>query len=447
MNFAGTTLSGGQWVATVNDAVVATSGWPLLASGVAVVAGIFGVVLFVVAAFREGRGMPALGVGLAVVSAGAGAFIALFPAFIRPGEIALDGQVNAHDAFGAAVAVGSAGLGLMVGVLGLSAAVWLGGPRRDAVGIAGAAALVGACALGAVVVAEGHAAWLLWDRTIPVLSTALGPRVHVGPSFEVGVKAEGVESVWLADPLVIRPEKVGQLAFQLQAWQAGPVGLVVRVSRVGMVEVGEPIGSPALPLVVGNAWSFEAVTSWRSQYLWFISDDHEVTNPGPVLRIEAVEARLGRKMYVVSRTESDGNRRSWTVYPWNGQTLVYDVVAEARAADAQKTPFDESQPAAEDEVFAWFDASLAAQDAGGAWLGSCGFAMFPGASCTCYAQPPGGRVPISGPASCRETQSSGGSTFSSVLLAIVTVGLIIEDPDRDVVYVVTEATTADGTRP
>lgn len=446
MNFAGTTLAGGQWVAIANDAMVSTPAWPLLASGIAVVAGICGSVLFVAAAFREGRGMPALGVGLAVVSAIAGAFILLFPAFIRPGEIALDAQNNAHDAYGQAVAVGGAGLGGVVAVLGLAAAVWLGGPRRDAVGIAGAAALVGACSLGAVVAAEGHAAWLLWDRTLPILSTPIGPRIHVGPSFEVPVKADGVEAPWLTDPLVIRPVKSGRLAFELAAWQAGPLGLDVRVSRLGAVEVGEPVGSPAMPLAVGNVWSFEAVTSWRSQYLWFISDDHEVTDPGPVLRIEAEEQRLGRKMYVVSRAESDGNRRSWTVYPWNGKTLIYDALAESRAAEARKTHIDETLPAVEDEVFAWFDAGLASQDAGGAWVGTCGLAAFPDASCTCYSVPPGGRVPISGPASCRETQSSGGSTFSSVLLAIVTVGLIIEDPDREVVYVVTEAEAEAGGR-
>jgi hypothetical protein len=430
LSWFNTTIQGDSWIVVLEDSSVSTSAWPLGAVAVAVVAGVLSIGLFALAAFREGRGQPLLGVLVGAVSALAGFVTAIFPAFFPEWH---ESSVNAHDIFGPAVAASAMLMGTVVFGVGLSASFWLGARPQPSVGVAGAAMLVGSVALIATVGAQAHAGWLLWNRGIPTLSVELGARVHVGVPYVAPVQAVGGDARWVSQELMIHAPNPGVHSLSLEAVAPGPLGLEVRVVRSLSVEAGMPQGSPVLPLVAGNVWSFESVTSWSNQYLWFISDDHEILHAGPVIWIEPAETSEGLQSFVVKRRlpsdEGDLLVEEWTVYPWNGRTLLLPAPQLRPLPGAPVSDVD----------FVQYGSDVARRDQSGAWLRTCTLGALPAASCECYVEPPGGRVRLAGPARCDQVTGSTASTLTSAFLALITVGLVAEDPNRSIHHVVVDA--------
>jgi hypothetical protein len=176
---------------------------------------------------------------------------------------------------------------------------------------------------------------------------------------------------------------------------------------------------------VGNHWRFGSTTSWHDQYLWFVSSPHEVPGEGYRFVVLAEARAAGLHTWRVERTGGEG-RVLFTIYGWNGTTLV------APLAD------DSGLPRAAASDAAWVAPTEAAAQ-GEPPVQGCEFAGLPGYGCTCYVRSPGAEVRIPGPARCVATHGSLAGALVSGLLAVVTLGTVLEDPTRTEVQELVES--------
>lgn len=380
-------------VATLGDTTWTTPGWPAAVGVVAVLVAL-GLVVASMVTPASGGGRPwvAVGVGVAGIFAGLGAVCA--PAFVA---LAQPGGWTTGDAFGALLVADTLCGAAVVVLLGLATAVWLGRARAGdppwiRLGLA-------VPALSGALFTLGHAVWLLGVGPLPDLTVDLPPRVHVGRAVDLEVGLADARG-WDAPPVRVLAGSPGPVTVPLTARRFGVSG-----TRVVTTEAGEDRFDPAVALAVGHTWTFVETTSWRSQYLWVLPSREQVTGARTTVRVTGAREVPGLRVYDVA-VEGEGSASTLAVYAWNGAAMVLP-------AEGEPTPFLALQGSvAEDGTV------------------SCSYAPFPAAGCACYRSAPGGPVSLPGPVRCSWTSGSAISTGVSAFLAVVTLGLVLEDPDR-----------------
>lgn len=382
-------------VATLGDTTWTTPGWPAAVGGVGVL-GALGLVVASLVAPGSGGGRPWIAVGVGVAGIFAGLCALFAPVLVA---LAQPRGWTTGDAFGALLVAEALCGAAAVVLLGLAAAVWLarapgGDPPWIRLGLA-------VPALSAALFTLGHAVWLLGVGPLPELVADLPARVHVGRALDLEVSLLGANVLgWEAPPVRIMAAAPGPVTVPLTTRRFGVSG-----TRVVTTEAGEDRFDPAVALAVGHAWTFVETTSWRSQYLWVLPSREQVTGERTTVRVTGTREVPGLRVYDVA-VEGEGSASTLAVYAWNGAVMVLP-------AEGEPYPFLALQEgAAEDGTV------------------PCSYAPFPSAGCACYRTAPGGPVSLPGPVRCSWTSGSAISTGVSAFLAVVTLGLVLEDPDR-----------------
>ncbi|MFN7145637.1 MAG: hypothetical protein ACK4YP_17810, partial [Myxococcota bacterium] len=139
--------------------------------------------------------------------------------------------------------------------------------------------------------------------------------------------------------------------------------------------------------------------------LWVLPSREQVTGERTTVRVTGTREEAGLRLHDVA-VEGEGSTSTLAVYGWNGAAMVLP-------AEGEPYPFLALTPeVAEDGTVA------------------CSYAPFPAAGCACYRAAPGGPLLLPGPVRCSWTSGDAISTGVSAFLAIVTLGLVLEDPDR-----------------
>lgn len=397
------TSGGMTWTATLGDVTFAVAGAPTTV-GLAPL-GLALLVLVATGLVGRGLGKPALGLWILVGAAMAsGLAVALpFALWAAQGGSAAEtlGSALFHGALlrEVAAAVGA------VGVVGVSAAIWAAAPPGE--GAPAARAAFASLALAGAGLGIAHACWVLALGPFPVPEAEVPAFVHVGQRVEVPVTdPQGHDGGWTLAPVTLAPNAPGAATVPMRAERFG-----ASVTRAAAYEAGEDRLDPLWPLAVGRQWRFVQSTSWHSHYLWFVSAPAEVE--GPQLTLTVASERVERGLHTLVVTlEEDGATEGqepprWEVFGWNGETVWIDE----DGAPARFLGHEGEAPAEDGSV-------------------SCSVQPLAEWSCRCLPTAPGGPLSLPGPARCEVDRGGVGSALLSGFVAIVTVGLVLEDPNR-----------------
>lgn len=380
-----------SWTVVAGDTTYVTAGWPLW---IALAAPVLGLVAVLVSILFWGRGLgrPVLGVNLAFFSVFAGMVTAGLPWLVvgastltdEPHPLRLFRELLLYEAWAA---------GAGVAILGFAAALWVGTPRGD-----GAFVLpwerIG---LGAgVVVTAGvgllHVVWIGSVGPIPALEPELPAKIHARRVLDVTLDLPG----WDVPDVHVVAGAAGPYPFTLTASRRG-----VSATRTFTVEAGQDRLAEGIRLQVGDEYIYEETTTWHDQMLWFVSAPGRVEGPRTRVRVKGERVEKARRLLDVEVTHA-GETTNYVVFPWEGKALLEDG-----------------------ETVFWSIADLREED--GTY--ACTFAPF-SESCRCVTRAPGDPIFLSGPARCSWSSGNAVSTGVSIFLAIVTVGLVLQDPDR-----------------
>jgi hypothetical protein len=287
----------------------------------------------------------------------------------------------------------------------------------------------GPAALGLLLAAvgPGHAAWFTARGALPLLEADLPAWVHVGHEVAVAPRVAGCPApeACQAETGTVRPEAAGSRTVPLRA--RCPMLLV---ETEVTLEVGEDRGDPGFPLAVGNRWTWQHVREWRNQVLWFFPDRGR--EEGPILHLEVIgQDTAGPLTSWRLREQVEGQEPTeHTIYAWNG---------DLRWFSAEGLPTD--------SVFFAADEPSEGETHGpeGHALVPCAFALFSESNCSCLPAPEG-EAHLPGPSVCSRPPSAGDDlrTLGSMLLGLMTAGLVILDPDQDPRWVLVSSTAVEA---
>ncbi len=322
-----------------------------------------------------------------------------------PGRVFQDLIAGELLAWVAAVGLGCLGLWVR--------ALREGRPELPALTLPGSLLVAG---LALALAGLGHRTALLAWGPLPTLRATDGARVHVGRSLDLTPALEGTphpERCRLA-PALFAPEAPGPATLPLQA----TCGLI-RAERTLSVEGGEDRAPDGLPLASGNRWTWRHMRDWHNQHLWFIPERGHAEGPDLHLLVTGVEEEGPLRSTTLREwveTEPGGTpseERTHRAYAWNGELLV----------------LSDEGPTAE-PFFALLEPPEGATLGEGEGL--CTIGVFPHMTCRCLAAPEGQAL-LPGPSICEPDPSLGDDirALGSVFLAVITVGLVIVDPDQD----------------
>jgi hypothetical protein len=245
--------------------------------------------------------------------------------------------------------------------------------------------------------------WLHRLGILPTLAAELPRRMHVGHRLVLPVGVQGIldAGAWATPDVTIAPTAAGPAPVPIEASRPGFV-----IRRDLSLEAGDDRAEPFIALARGNHWAFEPTTRWHSQYLWFVSAPGNEVGPRVTMTVKG-EHDVGPLRTFDIETVEEEQRTTYTVYRWNGAAVYDDAEGEQHTFLAR----GEGEPDADGNV-------------------PCEVGGFEAAGCTCFVKPPGGPLALPGVARCAWTTGNAVSQGVSIFLAIVTVGLVIEDPDR-----------------
>jgi hypothetical protein len=315
-------------------------------------------------------------------------------------------------------AAGIAGLAVLVRGL-------LGGPwRPEEHALPGA--LLG---LGLILALCGpiHASALLALGPLPRLEGPDQQRVHTGRSLQIEPTVVGAARAGSCrtEPLRFEPREAGEHSLALRAH----CGLLA-VEREVVMLVGEDRGPAQLPLAPGNSWTWRRFREWHNHMLWFFPEHGQDEGPDLHLRVASnTEGPYLNSWQLVEEIEG-GEPVAHELYRWDGQLLeMLDGAPTERAFFALLEPAEGEEPIhpAQGEEPAWQ---------------ACSIGVFPHSDCRCLLEPHG-HATLPGPSFCEPRHGAGDDlrAIGSALLAVITVGLVIVDPDDDPRWVLQRSST------
>jgi hypothetical protein len=307
-----------------------------------------------------------------------------------------------------------------VAALGLAALIRCGlGGRPDARELAPALA-VAIPGLLLALAGPAHSTALLAWGPLPVLEAHDGARVHVGRSLDLEPRVHGLERPerCALAPLVFTPSEPGEASLSARA-HCGMLG----VERSVTVSAGEDRGPELFPLAPGHTWTWRHVREWHNHMLWFFPEHGRSEGPALHLGVAAFTESAGLGTWELeewAEDSEDPQRLEHQVYRWNGELLRL----------REGTPTDEpffalvEPPEGEHPI-------RPAEGDEPAWR-ACTLDIFPRSTCRCLVEPHG-EAALGGPSLCARDPGPGDGirALGSALLAAVTVGLVIVDPDQD----------------
>lgn len=388
-------------VVVAGDTTWTTPAWPVIVPGVGAILGLAAVFAAALVPGRGG-GKPLVAAGIGLATLFFTPLLAGTPALVwgpRGGE---EAGPRAADLFGELVISDLLLAGVALLFVGAALAVWVARPRGKgapwlAIGLAGPAVLAAGLGLG-------HAAWMRSVGALPGLGGALPPRIHVGREVSAEAALLGVDPAgWTLAPVTVRPTAPGPVAATIRATRPGISG-----ERPLAATAGEDRFAPEVAIAVGDTWIYEETTTWRSHYLWFVSAPGRAVGPRTIVRVTGVRETPALRYHTVEVRSGEGTT-THEVYAWDGAALI-----DAPDPGTEPTPllaYTPGEPA----------------DADG--LVPCSSGVLPG-GCSCVRTAPGGAVALPGPARCAWTTGGAMSSGVSLFLAVVTVGLVLEDPNR-----------------
>ncbi len=275
-----------------------------------------------------------------------------------------------------------------------------------------------------------HSTALMAWGPLPVLEATTGARVHLGQRLDLEPRVQGMERPERCElaPAVFTPTEPGEVAIPLRA-HCGLLGVERSVTATG----GEDRGPELFPLAMGNTWTWRHVREWHNHMLWFFPEHGRSEGPALHLRVTAHEDQDALKHWVLeewSEELEEPQRHEHRVYRWNGELLWL------REGIPTDEPFFTLFEPAEGE-----SAIHPAEGKEPAWR-ACGLDIFPRSTCRCLLEPHG-EAELAGPSLCSRNPGPGDGirALGSALLAAITVGLVIVDPDQDPRWVLQSSTT------
>lgn len=397
-----------RWIQTFDATTFSVVAWPAPGATAALLVAI---ALIVASVFSGGLGRPRLGVLLGL----GGATLAVL-AGVAPGWIPLEGppledQWTAAHLWHAEIRRETATSAYTLAALSLAVAVWAGArPRGGWPWVRGSLAVA---SLAGALLGLGHATWVRTLGPLPVLAADLPARMHVGRRLDVEVRAEGVDPTrWGRAPVSLAPTTPGTQSVTLSAWQPG-----VTVRREAEVEAGADRLEPRWPLAAGSRWTFAQSTTWHNHYLWFVDAPGGAEGPRLTLAVTGERVEAGLRVLDVERREGDEVTK-WAAFGWNGRTVFVNEAGEL------------------EELFRVEEGPVVDGEA------PCTIAPLAAWSCACVDRAPGGPLSLPGPVRCSRTEGGVVSGLASAFVALVTVGLVLEDPNRHHYLELVEATAA-----
>ncbi len=359
-----------------------------------------------------------LGLGLAPPFIGAelGQAEALMDAGPRPWRVFR--QLLLADLGIWAAALGATGLGAMLRCI-------LGGtPRVESLAPPAAVA-----ALGLLLAAVGpvHAAVLLAAGPLPTLHATEGARVHVGRSLDLEPSVGGIAEPGRCEvrPVLFAPEEPGEAWLRLQA-RCGMAGVERQIVAYG----GEDRGPALFPLAVGHSWTWRHLRDAHNHMLWFFPEHHHYEGPDLHLRVELESQGEALHSWTLREWTDGGEEQLHELYRWDGHLLW---MIDGRPGNEPFFALDEpleGEPQvhpAEGDTPAWR---------------ACSLGIFPRMDCRCLLEPQGD-ASLGGPTLCTRPPGAGDDlrALGSAFLAVITVGLVIVDPDQDPRWVLVRSGT------
>ena len=300
-------------------------------------------------------------------------------------------------------ATGAVGLGVVVRAV-------LGGPWRTPENIPP----IGLAALGLTLAVVGpvHAALLMAWGPLPTLEGLDGARVHIGASLDLEPQVGGTGHAGHCDtqPLVFTPTEPGEVQLRLRT-HCGVLGVERAISATG----GEDRGPEGFPLVAGHRWTWRHVREWHNQMLWFFPEHGRHEGPDRYLRVEGSSQHGGLNTWTLHDwSVEEGDPNEHRVYRWDGKLLS---MIDDEPSDI--------------EFYRTEDTTGGGGDDEPAWQG-CSFGLFPNNDCRCLLAPHA-EATLPGPSLCTPQRGAGDDlrAIGSALLAVMTIGLVIVDPDDD----------------
>ncbi|MBN2798080.1 MAG: hypothetical protein JXX28_02950 [Deltaproteobacteria bacterium] len=392
-----------------------TSAWPLYLACASVLLTSLGALGVGAAGLRAPLAAPLRG---ALVLLGAGA-LGLLPALLPLLALPFAGGGEGHTALsafaplvvGETAAWALTALALAVG-LGLA---WMrawgpGAPISSVILITLAAPGL----LGPV-----HGAWVAQVGAVPTLELEGPPVMHLGRTRSGTPAQRGAEVLWdVNESLTLTAAAPGPLTYHMAAHR-GPVTAM----RAVALTVGRELSDPALPLRVGNAWSWERTTTRQDHFLFgILSSKHVDTAPAGTLEVLSAPQHPGLRTFTLRWSPA-------APVPAEGEpeaTAPAPTILEVYAMEGTIRVLAEGQP----EALVHLDEE-----------GACALALFPGRRCTCA---PAVSLPLAGPTACSSGPRGAGSALATGLFAVLTAGLIIPDTGGGSVLTLVSARQGSG---
>jgi hypothetical protein len=299
---------------------------------------------------------------------------------------------------------------------GVAVRCFLGGPWRRPEHLAP----IGIAALGLLLAlaAPIHASMLLAWGPLPTLEATDGARVHTGHQLDLEPRVTGTlhPERCATSPLLFAPTEPGEVTLSARA-HCGLFG----VSRPVTAIAGEDRAPETFPLAVGHRWSWKHVREWHNHMLWFFPEHGR--SEGPELHLQVTGQDDGGPLHTWTLREwvDEAEDVTHTLYAWDGalyeradagtaDLAFYRLLGDPELADTAAVDGDPDEPA---------------------WR-PCDFGLFPDQDCRCLLEPHA-EAGLPGPTLCHRPAGAGDDlrAIGSALLAVMTVGLVIVDPDQD----------------
>ena len=314
--------------------------------------------------------------------------------------------------------------------LGMGLRSLLGGPWRPQLALPPLAM----AAFGLLLASAGpvHAGFLLSWGPLPTLHGADGARVHVGRSLDLTPQLGGTSHPERCEarPLIFAPEQPGEAVLSLQA-HCGLLGVQRGTSASG----GQDQGPEGFPLAVGNGWVWRHIREWHNQMLWFFPERGRHEGPDLHLRVAGSTQQGPLATWTLQEWTEGGEVLEHQIYQWDGQLLaVHDGVPSEQVFFQLETPEAAAELPAQAEGNEGQAAGNEAQAEGSPAppTQACSLSVFPNASCRCLLAPHA-EATLAGPSLCQPRRGAGDDlrAIGSALLAVMTIGLVIVDPDEN----------------
>lgn len=407
--------------ATAHDHLYSTWALPLWVAVVGVLLCIAAGVLAAVQAERGGKPwllplalLPVLAVALLALGLGSPWLARLYGAGVMPGEGGgpmpwwVFRRLMAGELAAWCAAVGAAGLGL--GLRCLLGGLWRPQADLPPLAVAGVGLLL-------ALAGPAHAGFLLSWGPLPTLQGTEGARVHVGHSLDLQPEITGTAHPERCEPrpLVFGPTEPGEAELLLQA-HCGLLG----VERGTWALAGEDRGPAGFPLAVGHGWTWRHVREWHNQMLWFFPEHGRHEGPDLHLRVQVSNDAGPLHSWTLSEWTEGGESLEHQVYAWDGALLA---VVEGLPTDQVFFQLDSAEAAEAEDLETASDEPPSQ---------GCSFGVFPRSSCQCLLDPHG-EAALPGPSLCAPRRGAGDDlrAIGSALLAVMTIGLVIVDPDEN----------------